>query len=149
MSKSTTWYQIKQIYLNINTINLSTLRTLFSIQRFLFNVIQLFNFNVAICLKWTTTNRLNKNHVASLSTLSDFQIKSRTKSFQDQQAKIRVNKLGLSWPLVTARDLGGVKLNIPDYKRRGNVHCRLLRKIVCKMADEDNIGRCVRDELEL
>ena len=38
MSKSTTWYLIQQIFLNINTINLSTLRTLFSIQRFLFNV---------------------------------------------------------------------------------------------------------------
>ena len=43
MSKSTTWYLIQQTFLKINCFNLSTLTTLFSMQRFSFNLIIVLN----------------------------------------------------------------------------------------------------------
>ena len=64
MSKSITWYLIQQIFLNINTINLSTLRTLFSIQQFSFNV-NAFSFSTS-----TLQSVLNEQRqIASTKTM--------------------------------------------------------------------------------
>ena len=46
------------------------------------------------------------------------------------------------------KGLGTSKTKYPGLQAAGNVLCRVA-KIVCKMAVEDNIRRCVRDELEL
>ena len=65
-----------------------------------------------------------------------------------QQIKNSCQQIGSELAPCYREGLERSKTKYPGLQAAGNVHCRLA-KIVCKMADEDNIRRCVRDELEL
>ena len=125
MSKSTTWYLIQQIFLNINTINLSTLRTLFSIQRFSFNV-NAFSFSTS-----TLQSVLNEERqIASTKTmLLHYQLFLIFKLSHEPKA-FKINKqnscqqIGSELAPCYREGLGRSKTKYPGLQAAWNVHCR-------------------------